>query len=83
MQPIISIKNWVFGQTEKKTATIKALVIEETVKTIQIIYKNQTVWLQKSLINLEQNQGNMVTIIIPHWLFSHKFTRMKPANRRR
>ncbi len=83
MCPIKSFQNWLFDQSEKKPATIEAQVTEETVKTIRVKYKNQTAWLQKSLLMLEQNEGNKVTIIIPHWLFIRKFTSLKPANRRR
>ena len=52
-------------------------------KTIQVIYKNRIAWLQKSLLILEQLDGNKVIIIIPHWLFIRKFTNSKPANYRR
>ena len=75
--------NWFSDDSEKKPTTIQALVIGETIKTIQINYNNRTAWLQKSLLSMEQNDGNNVTIIIPHWLYIRKFTRMKRVNRRK
>lgn len=72
-------KSWLFDQSPPKPATIEALVMEETIKTIQVIYKNQTVWLQKSLVMLEKQEGNKVTIIIPLWLFTRKFARRKQS----
>lgn len=83
MHPIKSFQNWLFNKSEKEPATIEALVTEETVKTIRVKYKNRTEWLQKSLIMLEQNGGNKVTIIIPGWLFTRKFTSLKTFNLRR
>ena len=83
MHPVKSLQYWLFDQSEKKPAKIKALVTGETVKTIQVRYKNKTAWLQKSLLMLEQNEGNTITIIIPYWLFIRKFTSLRPAYRRR
>lgn len=73
MNPIKSFNNWLFDQSKQKPATIEALVTEETVKTIQVHYKSQTAWLQKSLVNLYQHEENRVTITIPLWLFTRKF----------
>jgi hypothetical protein len=81
--PIKSVLNWFFEKSDKKPATIEALVTGETMKTIQVIYKNRIAWLQKSLLILEQLDGNKVIIIIPHWLFIRKFTSLKRANYRR
>ncbi len=83
MHPVKFLQNWLFGQSGKKPATIKALIIEETIKTIRVEYKHRTAWLQKSLIMLEQNEGNRVTIVIPHWLFTRKFNGLKLLNRKR
>jgi hypothetical protein len=83
MHPIKSFQNWFLDQSEKKPDTIEALVTGETVKTIQVKYKNTTAWLQKSLLMLEPNGENKVTIIIPHWLFIRKFTSLKRTNGRR
>jgi len=77
MDPIKSFKSWLFDQSPQKPATIEALVTEETIKTIQVSYKNRTVWLQKSLVMLKNNEGNKVTIIIPLWLYTRKFTGAK------
>ncbi|MEJ2537335.1 MAG: hypothetical protein P8048_09845 [Calditrichia bacterium] len=83
LHPIKSIQNWFFDPSEKKPDIIEALVTGETVKTIQVKYKNQTAWLQKSLLILELKGENKVTIMIPHWLFIRKFTGLKRTNGRR
>jgi hypothetical protein len=70
------LKNWLFDQSEIKPAIIEVLVTDETVKTIQINYKNQTAWLQKSLVTLYQHEENKATITIPLWLFKRKFPKL-------
>lgn len=71
------LKNRLFAQTEKRPVMIEALLAEETVKTIRVNYKDQTVWLQRSLVKLKQYEGGKVTITIPFWLFTRKFTKLK------
>jgi hypothetical protein len=37
----------------------------------------------KIFSNAEKNEGNKVTIIIPFWLFTRKFTGLKQSNQKR
>lgn len=66
-----------FNQANEKPTVIEALIAEETIKTIQIIYKDQTVWLQRSLVKYIQHEENKVTVTIPLWLFVRKFPKLK------
>ena len=83
LQTIKLMLNRFSDNSEKTHTTIQALVIGETIKTIQINYNDRTEWLQKSLLSMERYDGNNFTIIIPHWLYMRKFTRMKRVNRRK
>jgi hypothetical protein len=76
MNPVKLFKNWLFDKSDIKAATIEVMVTDETVKTIQINYKNKTVWLQKSLVTLYQYEENKVTITIPLWLYKRKFPKL-------
>ncbi|MHC4690551.1 MAG: hypothetical protein ACYS5F_13080 [Planctomycetota bacterium] len=74
---IKSFKNWILGRAEEKPVTIEVFITDETTKTIQVDYKDQVTWLQKSLVKIKQQDGNKVTITIPLWLFTRKFPRLK------
>jgi hypothetical protein len=65
------------GRAEEKPVTIEVFITDETTKTIQVDYKDQVTWLQKSLVKIKQQDGNKVTITIPLWLFTRKFPRLK------
>jgi hypothetical protein len=82
MRWIESLKRWIFGQTEEKPVTITVLITDETTKTIQVYYNGQREWLQRSLVNIKQQEGNKVTIAIPLWLFTRKFSRIKQQHRK-
>jgi len=83
LQTIKVMLNWFSDNSEKTHTTIQALVIGETIKTIQINHNNRTEWLQKSLLSMEQNDGDNFTIIIPHWLYIRKFTQLKRVHRKK
>lgn len=82
MCPKKSFQKGPYNQSVKKPVTIEVLVIGETLKTIQVKYKNYTPWLQKSLLMFEQSGGNKVNISIPNWLFIRKFTGIKSVDRK-
>ena len=62
---IKSFKNWILSRAKEKPVTIEVFITEETSKTIQVDYKDQVTWLQKSLVKIKQQDGNKVTITIP------------------
>ncbi len=70
------LKNRLFDPAVKRSVVIEALIAEETVKTILVNYKDQTVWLQKSLVMFNQHEKNKATITIPFWLFARKFPKL-------
>ncbi len=70
-------KEWILDldRSEKESLTIEAIITDETEKTIQIYYRDQEVWLQKSLVNIKKQNGSKVNVVIPFWLYMRKFSR--------
>ena len=68
-------KEWVLDRSEKESLTIEAIIIDETEKTMQVYYRDQEVWLQKSLVNIHKQHGNKVNVSVPFWLYMRKFSR--------
>ena len=76
INPIKVYKSWRVDQSDNKSATLEVLVTEETTKVIRVNYRNQTVWLQKSLVIYNSQEENKATITVPLWLFTRKFPKV-------